>query len=46
MSKPPKVASRQAGGLRGAVCAPAGYGAAHRNKTYVRKLDPGVLYNN
>ena len=45
MSKPPKVASRQAGGLRGAVCAPAGYGAAHRNKKE-RKLDPGVLYNN
>ena len=28
MSKPPKVASRPAGGLRGAVSAPAGYGAA------------------
>ena len=25
MSKPPKVASRPAGGLRGAVSAPAGY---------------------
>ena len=28
MLKPPKMASRQAGGLRGAVSAPAGYGAA------------------
>ena len=26
MSKPPKVASRPAGGLRGAVSTPAGYG--------------------
>ena len=26
MSKPPKVASRPAGGLRGAVSAPAGFG--------------------
>ena len=32
MSKPPKMASRQAGGLRGAVSAPAGYGAAPRRK--------------
>ena len=46
MSKPPKVASRPAGGLRGAVSAPAGYGAAPRSKTYVGKLDPRVLYNN
>ena len=28
MSKPPKVASRPAGGLRGAVSALTGYGAA------------------
>ena len=32
MSKPPKVASRPAGVLRGAVSAPAGYGAAPRSK--------------
>ena len=32
MSKPPKVASRLAGGLSGAVSAPAGYGAATRSK--------------
>ena len=38
MSKPPKVASRPAGGLRGAVSAPAGYGAALRSKKYVSKL--------
>ena len=30
MSKPPKVAIRPAGGLRGAVSAPAGHGAPHR----------------
>ena len=28
LSKPPKVASRPAGGPRGAVSAPSGYGAA------------------
>ena len=32
MSKPAKVASRPAGSLRGAVSAPAGYGAAPRTK--------------
>ena len=32
MSKPPKLASRPAGGLRGAVSDPAGYGAAPRSK--------------
>ena len=46
MSKPPKVASRPAGGLRCAVSAPAGYRAAPRSKKYVSKLDPWVLYNN
>ena len=35
MSKPPKVASRPAGGLRGAVSAPAGYGAVPRSKKYM-----------
>ena len=35
MSKPPKVASRAAGGLRGTVNAHAGYGAAPRSKKYV-----------
>ena len=35
LSKPPKVASRPAGGLGGAVSAPAGYGAAARSKKYV-----------
>ena len=34
MSKPPKVASRPAVGLRGAVSTPAGYGAAPRSKKY------------
>ena len=38
MSKPPKVASRPAGGLRGAVSAPAGHGAAPRSKKYVSKM--------
>ena len=38
MSKPPKVASRPAGGLRGAVRAPAGYGAAPRSKKCVSKM--------
>ena len=40
MSKPPKVASRPAGGLRGAVSAPEGYGAANatRSKKYVSKM--------
>ena len=32
MSKPPKVASRPAGGLRGDVSVPAGYGAAPKEK--------------
>ena len=32
MSKPPKVASRPAGGLRGAISAPASHGAAPRSK--------------
>ena len=37
MSKPPKMASRPAGGLGAltAVSAPAGYGAAPRSKKYV-----------
>ena len=38
MSEPPKVAGRPASGLRGAVSAPAGYGAAPRSKTYVSKM--------
>ena len=38
MSKPPKVASRLAGGLRGAVSAPAGYGAPPRSKKDVSKM--------
>ena len=38
MSKPLKVASRPAGGLRGAVSAPVGYGAMPRSKNYVSKL--------
>ena len=38
VSKPPKVASRPAGGLRGDVNAPAGYGAAPRSKKYVSKM--------
>ena len=38
MSKPPKVASRPAGGLRGAVSASAGYGVALRSKKYVSKI--------
>ena len=41
MSKPPKVASRQAGGLRGAVRAPVGYKAAPRSKKYVSKWTHG-----
>ena len=32
------MASRPAGGLRGAVSAPAGYGAAPRSKQYVSKI--------
>ena len=32
------MASRPAGGLRGAVSAPAGYGAAPRSKKYVSKM--------
>ena len=35
LSKPPKVASIPAGGLVGAVSAPAGYVAAPRRKKYV-----------
>ena len=38
MSKPPKVASRPAGDLRGAESAPVGYGAAPRNKICVSKM--------
>ena len=38
MSKPPKVASRPAGRLRGAVSAPAGYGEAPRSQKYVSKM--------
>ena len=38
MSKPPKEANRPAGGLRGAVSAPAGYGVAHQSNTYVSKM--------
>ena len=38
MSKPPKVASRPAGGLRGAVSTPAGYGVTARSKKYVSKM--------
>ena len=38
MLKPPKVTSRQAGGLKGAVSAPAGYGATPRSKKYVSKM--------
>ena len=38
MSKPPKVASRPAGDLRGAISAPAGYWAAPRSKIYVSKM--------
>ena len=37
MSKPPKVASRPAGGLRGAVSALRGTGGA-RSKQYVSKM--------
>ena len=37
MWEPPKVVSRPAGGLRGAVSAPAGYGAVPRSKKYVSK---------
>ena len=40
------MASRPAGGLRGAVSAPAGYWGAPRSNKYVSKLDPRVLYNN
>ena len=43
MSKPPKVASRPAGGLRDAVSAPAWYGAAPRSKTYVSKMNKKIL---
>ena len=38
MSKPPKVASRPAGGLGGAVSPPAGYGADPRSKKCVSKM--------
>ena len=43
MSKLPKVASRPAVGLRGAVSAPAGYGAGLRSKTYVSKWTHGFF---
>ena len=43
MSKPPKVASRPAGGLRDAVSAPAGYGAASRSKKDVSKWTHGFF---
>ena len=43
MLKPPKVASRPAGGLRGAVSAPAGYGVAPRSKKYVSKWTHGFF---
>ena len=46
MSKPPKVASRPAGGLRGTRSAPAGYGAAPGAKKDASKLDQRVLYIN
>ena len=45
MSKPPKVASRPDGGLRGAVSAPVGYGAAPRRKNKCvkrRKILPSI----
>ena len=42
MSKPPKVASRPAGGLIGAISAPAGSRAALRSKTYVRKMKKNI----
>ena len=45
MSKPPKVASRPAGGLRGAVSAPAGYGAAPRSKQYVNNMKKNITLN-
>ena len=35
LSKPPKVASRPAGGLGGTVSAPAGFGVVPRSKKYV-----------
>ena len=38
MSKPPKVASRPAGGLGGAVSPPAGYGEEPRRKKFVSKM--------
>ena len=38
MSKPPKVASRPAGGLGGAVSPPAGYGAEPRSKQFMSKM--------
>ena len=38
MSKPPKVASRPAGGLGGAVSPPAGYGEEPRSKKMVSKM--------
>ena len=43
MSKPPKVASRPDGGLRGAVSVPAGYGAAPLSKKYVSKMKKNYL---
>ena len=38
MSKPPKVVSRPAGGMGGAVSPPAGYGAEPRSKKCVSKM--------
>ena len=37
------MASRPAGGLRGAVSAPAGFGAAPRSKQYVSKYFHGFV---
>ena len=37
------MASRPAGGLRGTVSAPAGYGAAPRSKKYVSKMTHGFF---
>ena len=38
MSKPPKVTSRPAGGLGGAVSPPTGDGAEPRSKKFVSKM--------
>ena len=45
MSKPPKVASRPAAGLRGAVSAPAGYGAAPRARNFFLHFDSVITIN-